>query len=151
MREGNSSAALSRLDEARRSDADGSVLAKLPEVRKSLFNSLLTAASKAIAAQKLKAAEQIVRRILSVEPNHPQARAMVDKIATLRSTVPPTSFPPASYKVRRGDTLWSIAAARYGNPNLWPRIYNANRDRIANPNLITPSQTLLIPGGSTEK
>jgi nucleoid-associated protein YgaU len=49
------------------------------------------------------------------------------------------------YTVVPGDTLSKIAQQRYGNANLWPRIHDANRDEIANPNLIFPGQTLRIP------
>jgi nucleoid-associated protein YgaU len=44
-----------------------------------------------------------------------------------------------------GDTLASIAKQLYGDASLWPRIFEANRDQIFNPNLIFPGQTLRIP------
>lgn len=50
------------------------------------------------------------------------------------------------YVVRSGDTLSAIALRAYGNANLWPTIYNANRAVIGeNPNLIFPNQSLNIP------
>jgi nucleoid-associated protein YgaU len=49
------------------------------------------------------------------------------------------------YVVAPGDTLSSIAQKRYGDANLWVRIYDANRDEITNPNLIFPGHTLRIP------
>lgn len=45
------------------------------------------------------------------------------------------------YAVRRGDTLSSIAA-RYGTT--WQKIYADNRDKISDPNVIYPSQVLVI-------
>ena len=51
----------------------------------------------------------------------------------------------AQYTVLSGDSLSAIANARYGNPSLWPRIFEANRDQITNPNLISPGQVLRIP------
>jgi len=53
--------------------------------------------------------------------------------------------------VRRGDTLWEIAASKYGDPTLWPRIFEANRNRIRNPNLIYPDQELVIPNQMPKK
>ena len=54
---------------------------------------------------------------------------------------------PGTYTVKRGDCLWKIAAAIYGDPHRWREIYQANTDKIKNPNLIYPGQQLVIPGG----
>ncbi|TGL64520.1 lipoprotein LipL71 [Leptospira sarikeiensis] len=61
------------------------------------------------------------------------------------------------YVVRKkvpADCLWRIAAYKqhYGTSKLWRRIYEANKGRIRNPNLIYPKQVLLIPPakGSTK-
>jgi len=52
-----------------------------------------------------------------------------------------------SYVVVKGDCLWNIAKKKdhYGNGFAWPKIYNANRDQIKNPDLIYPKQTFKIP------
>ena len=47
--------------------------------------------------------------------------------------------------VQPGDTLWAVAKKYYGNGNQYPRIVNANKDKIKNPNLIFPGQQLVIP------
>ncbi|MCX7886554.1 MAG: LysM peptidoglycan-binding domain-containing protein [Verrucomicrobiae bacterium] len=63
-------------------------------------------------------------------------------------TPPPKTEPPAkpkTYTVRKGDSLWRIAGRIYGNPFRWPRIYEANKDKIKNPNRIYPGQVLRIP------
>lgn len=44
-----------------------------------------------------------------------------------------------------GNTLWDLAAAFYGDPFLWPRIYEANTDRIDDPHWIYPGQIFRIP------
>src|SRR5947209_16686076 len=45
--------------------------------------------------------------------------------------------PGSNYTVQQGDTLSSIAQQAYGDGNQWPKIYNANTQRIDNnPNLI---------------
>jgi nucleoid-associated protein YgaU len=51
------------------------------------------------------------------------------------------------YTVRRGETLPQIAAQPeiYGDAQLWPLIYRANRDQIRNPRVVWPGQNLKIP------
>jgi len=44
-----------------------------------------------------------------------------------------------------GDSLWSISEKYFGSGFKWRQIYEANRDKIANPNVIFPGQKLLIP------
>jgi nucleoid-associated protein YgaU len=51
----------------------------------------------------------------------------------------------AQYTVVSGDTLSAIAQQRYGDAAQWPRLFEANRDQIATPNLIFPGQVLRIP------
>jgi nucleoid-associated protein YgaU len=59
---------------------------------------------------------------------------------------------PAVYTVRRGDSLWSIAAQILGTEDArriaryWPLIHRANRGVIGpNPDLIMPGQRLRLP------
>ena len=49
------------------------------------------------------------------------------------------------YREKLKDCLWRIADKYYGNPWLWKKIYEANRDRIKNPDLIYPGWLLKIP------
>ena len=66
---------------------------------------------------------------------------------------------PQYYVVRlrdmHTDSLWLIASYDfiYGDGNFWTKIYQANKDQIADPNLITDGQILLIPSlkGETRK
>lgn len=46
-----------------------------------------------------------------------------------------------------GDCLWKIAGFSwiYDNPLEWPKIYEANKDKIKDPDLIYPGQVLDIP------
>lgn len=58
-----------------------------------------------------------------------------------------TSSKPTTktYTVKKGDCLWNIAKKQYGNGAQYTKIYNANKDKIKNPNLIYPGQVLTIP------
>lgn len=48
-----------------------------------------------------------------------------------------------TWVVKRGDTLWSIAAAEYGNPADWRLVADANR--IFNPRDLEPGRELVVP------
>ena len=50
-----------------------------------------------------------------------------------------------TYTVKAGDTLSKIAAAQLGDVARWPEIWDLNRDRVANENLIYPRLVLLMP------
>lgn len=51
----------------------------------------------------------------------------------------------AAYVVRQGDTLSKIARYFYHDPLLWYLIYNANKDKISDPDSIRAGQTFTIP------
>jgi len=50
-----------------------------------------------------------------------------------------------SYTVQSGDSLSKIAKHVYGDANKWHAIFDANRDKIRNPDLIQPGQILTLP------
>jgi LysM repeat protein len=52
---------------------------------------------------------------------------------------------PASYTVRPGDSLTAIAARGYGSAADWPAVWWANRQQVANPNVIAAGQRLRLP------
>jgi nucleoid-associated protein YgaU len=47
--------------------------------------------------------------------------------------------------VVKGDTLSKIAEQYYGDMMLYPKIFDANRDILKDPNKIKPGQKLRIP------
>ncbi len=57
------------------------------------------------------------------------------------------------YTVVKGDCLWNIAKKKefYSNGFAWPKIYQANRDQIKNPDLIYPQQEFKIPPLTAEE
>ena len=71
--------------------------------------------------------------------------------STVRSTEQPINQGGAgstglrSYTVVAGDTLSHIAQRHYGNASRWPAIFEANRDKLSDPDRIFPGQVLRIP------
>jgi nucleoid-associated protein YgaU len=55
---------------------------------------------------------------------------------------------PASIEVADGDTLWSLADEYLGAGSDWPRLYDANLDVVANPDVIEPGWQLRVPRAS---
>src|SRR6202167_1206348 len=51
----------------------------------------------------------------------------------------------STYTVRRGDTLAAIAERFYHNSADWQAIYQANRSKVHNPNVIFVGEKLTIP------
>ncbi|TPQ41010.1 peptidoglycan-binding protein LysM [Bradyrhizobium guangdongense] len=47
--------------------------------------------------------------------------------------------------VTRGDSLWMISRRTYGDGAAYALIYNANRDKISDPDRIYPGQTFVLP------
>lgn len=72
----------------------------------------------------------------------------------ITSVVPPAKVRPSSnnkvvtkfHTVKQNESLWIIAKKYYGQGSSWSKIYEANKMVIgANPNLLKPGQTLVIP------
>ncbi len=63
----------------------------------------------------------------------------------------PASPLPTTHTVRDGETLWTIAGAPgvYGDPLLWPLLYQANRDQIKDPGQVFAGQVLNITRDAT--
>ncbi|WP_426410349.1 LysM peptidoglycan-binding domain-containing protein [Bradyrhizobium ganzhouense] len=71
--------------------------------------------------------------------------------ATVASASPAEVFNTApaeaggSRVVSRGDSLWALSRLAYGDGARYAVIFNANREKIRNPNLIYPGQTVVLP------
>jgi nucleoid-associated protein YgaU len=50
-----------------------------------------------------------------------------------------------TYTVQSGDTLSKIAKQFLGDANAYPKIFEANRDQLSDPDKIKPGQVLKIP------
>ncbi len=61
------------------------------------------------------------------------------------SSLPVPAAAPRIHEVVAGDTLSKIAKQFYGDASKYPKIFEANRDQLSDPNLIKPGQKLKIP------
>ena len=79
--------------------------------------------------------------------NRPDFSNVVSGSSSTAPSAPTASASQAErfYVVEKGDSLSKIAKKFYGDMNAWKRIFEANRDRIHNPDLIQPGWKLRIP------
>jgi LysM repeat protein len=68
-----------------------------------------------------------------VDPSLPQPQA---------AAAPPQA---RTYEVKSGDSLSKIAKQFYGDASKYPKIFEANRDQLSDPDKIKPGQKLKIP------
>jgi nucleoid-associated protein YgaU len=65
--------------------------------------------------------------------------------ASHQSASPAVAHGISSKVVSRGDSLWRISRITYGDGSRYALVYRANRERIRNPDLIYPGQTVVLP------
>ena len=57
----------------------------------------------------------------------------------------PPEAGPEAYIIQKGDTLWDLAGKWFGDPFLWPQVWDENR-YIRDSHWIYPGDPLVIPG-----
>lgn len=85
-------------------------------------------------------AERIVLAVGNTE-----AVARVDDRLEVVEPEPEATF----YTVQKGDTLCKIARDHYGDASAYPRIFEANRPMLKDPDRIYPGQVLRVPPESS--
>ena len=79
----------------------------------------------------------------------PALDLVMKKIAEAHLIEAPEEKPAlAVYTVKQGDLLWDIAASLLKSGDAFRDIFDANRDKIKNPDRIFPGMQLLIPGST---
>ena len=99
------------------------------------------------------AKNQVWDVIKTVNPNW-QSDLVADIRVTGGAQQQPSSGSPAgaqqgqsqrTYTVKPGDSLSKIAKEFYGNAGEYMKIFDANRDKLRDPNVVQPGQELKIP------
>jgi len=80
-----------------------------------------------------------------VSPTPAQTPTPTPSWAVAAAQIPPRRTVNGIYTVQWGDCLSAIAADLCAAWQKWTEIYEANRDKIADPNLIFPGQQFSIP------
>jgi nucleoid-associated protein YgaU len=75
----------------------------------------------------------------------PEWRREIQADITVKPGATGTSAAAKTYTVKAGDTLSKIARDHLGDANAYPRIFDANRDQLTDPDQIRPGQVLKIP------
>ena len=96
-------------------------------------------------AKRMAAAADMEIQALKKRANSIIAR--VQKLEEELAKAPAVKLGPNVYKVKKGDSLWRISGYKniYNDPYQWQKIYQANRERIKDPDLIYVGQHLVVP------
>lgn len=70
--------------------------------------------------------------------------------AAAQADAPAAAASPVTVTVQPGFTLWGIAQERYGDGVMYVQVFEANRDKIKDPNLIYPGQVFSVPETASE-
>lgn len=86
---------------------------------------------------------------LGKKVSNEEAQTLSSIASALKATAVEAAAMPGQeermYEVKPGDSLSKIALHFYGNASEWPKIYEANKEQIDNPDLIRPGQKFRIP------
>lgn len=107
---------------------------------------LLRAVDRPVARSRDDADTEVVS--MSAEARQTASRSVPGALNAPKPSGPTSAEPffvGRDYQVSRGDNLWNLSGTYYLRPYYWPHIYNANQERIRNPNLIRTGSNLHLP------
>jgi nucleoid-associated protein YgaU len=100
-------------------------------------------------APSQEAKNQVWNQIKAVDPSYKDLTADItvsaQQAAGAGAAAPSGQGQQRTYTVEPGDTLSKIAKRFYGQAGDYMRIYEANRDKLSDPDKIRPGQQLVIP------
>ncbi|MGR3582622.1 MAG: LysM peptidoglycan-binding domain-containing protein, partial [Pseudooceanicola nanhaiensis] len=117
-----------------RIDEDGTWRTELPDVDQGLY---------ALRVDEIDAEGKVRSRAETPFERESEAEVRSALLAQMRNGVMQVTVQP-------GFTLWAIARENYGDGVQYVQVFEANRDRIRDPDLIYPGQIFEVPGQATE-
>lgn len=110
----------------------------------SIFNPILNKVNQVANSEKFTQVTNGVTKTVTIQPAPTPA---TKPTATVEPPKRETSQAPkqSTYTVKSGDCLWNIAKKYLGDGSRYNEIYNLNKDKIKNPNLIYAGQVLTLP------
>lgn len=117
-----------------RIDQDGTWRTELPDVDQGLY---------ALRVDEIDAEGKVRSRAETPFERESEAEVRSALLAQMRNGVMQVTVQP-------GFTLWAIARENYGEGVQYVQVFEANRDRIRDPDLIYPGQIFEVPGQATE-
>ncbi|MFP4274686.1 MAG: LysM peptidoglycan-binding domain-containing protein, partial [Paracoccaceae bacterium] len=118
---------------------EGSWALSLPDVEAGVYT---------LRVDELDAAGTVTSRIET--PFERTAPEMLEAVASASGGQGETLPPVRAITVQPGNTLWALSKEFYGEGILYVRVFEANRDRIRDPDLIYPGQVFAIPDSETD-
>ena len=100
-------------------------------------------AARMVEKEKRQAAEDAVRK--RREMREQEMEEAKERIMARREQAQAQQAKSQTYTVQAGDTLGKIAQKLLGDGARWTEIYEANKDRIPNPDIIEVGQELRVP------
>jgi nucleoid-associated protein YgaU len=97
------------------------------------------------AAPSQAAKNHIWDLIKIINPKYDDITADITVDESLAPKPAPPPPVPKTYTVQAGDTLSKISKQFYGDAGKYMKIFEANRDKLSNPDLIKVGQVLTIP------
>ena len=82
-------------------------------------------------------AEPVIEEVVNVEPVVEEPEPVVEEVIEAPKE--------RVFVVQEGQWLYDIAREEYGSSTGWEKIYEANKEKISNPDIIYPNQELIIP------
>ena len=82
-----------------------------------------------------------------------KAQMAAEKAAMEAMAEPEPEPEMTNYVVNRNDTLWDIAAKPevYGNADMWPLLWKANKDKIKHPDDLAAGMSLVVDRSASEE